>query len=99
MRMMMKVSIPAEGGNKAIKDGTLPKTMAGFMEQHKPEAAYFTSTGGDRTAYFVFDLKDAASIPSVAEPFFNGLNAKIEISPVMNAEDLKVGLDRVAKSH
>jgi hypothetical protein len=41
----------------------------------------------------VFDLKDPSEIPAIAEPFFLNLNAKVEFSPVMNAEDLKKGLE------
>ena len=97
MRMLMKVSIPVEAGNKGVKDGTLPKTFVGFIEEHKPEAAYFVAEGGKRTAYFFFDLKDPSSIPAAAEPFFMNLNAAIECTPAMNAEDMKVGVARAAK--
>ena len=36
-----------------------------------------------------------ADMPRVAEPFFMGLNAKVEYAPAMNAEDLKKGLSRL----
>jgi hypothetical protein len=40
-----------------------------------------------------FDMKDASEIPAIAEPLFAGLNARIQLLPVMNADDLKRGLD------
>jgi hypothetical protein len=97
MRMLMKVSIPVEAGNKAIKDGTLPKTMLGFVERFKPESAFFTAENGKRTGFFVFDMKEPSLIPSIAEPFFINLNAEITMSPVMNLEDMKVGVERAMK--
>jgi len=97
MRMMMKVSIPVEAGNKGVKEGGLPKTVMAFVEQMKPEACYFTSEGGKRTALFFFDLKDPTMIPSAAEPFFMNLNASIDLSPVMNLEDMKVGVEKAMK--
>jgi hypothetical protein len=45
----------------------------------------------------VFDMKDASSIPVVAEPFFMGLNADVQFTPVMNADDLKAGLEKAMK--
>jgi hypothetical protein len=96
MRMMMKVCIPVEAGNRGVKDGTLPRTFGTFIEQHKPEATYFVAEGGKRTALFFFDLKDPASIPSVAEPFFMNFNAAVECTPAMNAEDMKAGVARAA---
>lgn len=97
MRMMMKVSIPAETGNKAIKDGSLPKTIMAFVEQYKPEGSYFIAQDGLRTGYFFFDLKDTVSIPSVAEPFFMALGANIELVPAMNLEDMKAGVERAMR--
>jgi hypothetical protein len=95
MRMMMKVTIPTEHGNKAVKDGTIGKIIGQWSEQHQPEAAYFGTQNGDRAAFFVLDIKDASQVPAIAEPFFQGLNAKIEAFPVMNPQDLKAGLEKL----
>ena len=57
MRMMMKVTIPVEGGNRALAEGLLPKTMGAFMEQQKPESAYFTAQNGQRTIILDSDLR------------------------------------------
>lgn len=97
MRMMMKVSIPVEAGNHGVKEGSLPKTVMGFVDQYKPESCWFTAEEGKRTAFFVFDLKDPTLIPSVAEPFFMNLHAAITLSPAMNLEDMKVGVEKAMK--
>ena len=97
MRLMMKVSIPVEPGNKGVAEGILPKTVLAFVESHKPEACYFVAENGKRTGYFFFDLKDASSIPLAAEPFFMNLGAGIEITPAMNLEDMKAGVQRAMK--
>jgi len=92
MRMMMRVYIPVEAGNGAIKNGSLAKTIQQFMDAAKPEAAYFVADGGERTAYFFFDLKEPSDIPTIAEPFFSNLQAAIDVTPAMNIEDVKAGL-------
>lgn len=97
MRMMMKVSIPVQSGNKTIKEGVLPKTVMQFVEQYKPEGAWFTAQNGLRTAFFVFDMKNTNDIPSIAEPFFMNLDATIELSPAMNLEEMKSGVERAMK--
>ncbi len=54
-----------------------------------PEAAYFTTMGGQRTMIAVFDMKaPTADMPRIAEPLFMGLGAAIEFMPCMNADDL-----------
>ncbi|HLH69781.1 MAG TPA: hypothetical protein VKY90_12305 [Candidatus Dormibacteraeota bacterium] len=95
--MMMKVQIPVGRGNETLKDGTLPRIMREALEALKPEAAYFTTMEGQRTAVLVFDLKDVASIPKIAEPFFMRLDARVDMAPVMNAQDLESGLKQVAE--
>jgi hypothetical protein len=97
MRTMMKVKIPVEAGNRCIKDGSIGKILGGVAEAIKPEAAYFGSSNGKRTAYYVFNLKDPSQIPSIAEPLFNQLNAEIEFMPVMNADDLMKGVSQLPR--
>jgi hypothetical protein len=93
MRMMLKILIPTETGNHAIKDGSLHKIFEATMSKIKPEAAYFIAEHGHRCAMMFFDMTDASDIPGIAEPLFAGLNAKVQLLPAMNAEDLKRGLD------
>jgi hypothetical protein len=89
---MMKVTIPVEPGNAAIKNGTLAQIVGGVLEQVNAEAAYFGATDGVRSGYIVFDLKSPADIPSIAEPLFLGLNAGVEFMPVMDVADMKAGV-------
>lgn len=96
MRTLLKVSMPVEAGNKAIKDGTLPATIQSIIDSHRPEASYFYAENGKRTALFVLDLKDTAQIPELAEPLFQTLNAEVQFYPVMNAADLRSGLEKAS---
>ena len=95
MRVLMTVQMDTEASSRAIKDGSLPKVMESTLSQLHPEAAYFTTHDGYRTAYIVFDLQEPAQMPQIAEPLFSGLNARIFWSPVMNADDLREGIGRL----
>ncbi len=72
MRMMLKVTVPVEAGNKGIKDGSLARTIQSTTDRLKPEAAYFLADEGSRTALFFFNMQDASQIPGIAEPLFMG---------------------------
>jgi hypothetical protein len=95
MRTFVKVSVPVQRGSKAVQDGTLGKIISDFVERARPEAAYFGLEAGQRTAFFVIDTKDASELPPLFEPIFAGLDAAVECSPVMNAEELKLGMSRI----
>lgn len=95
MRTLVKVQVPVQRGNKAIADGSVAKVIGDFMERAKPEAAYFGAEAGQRTAYFVIDLKQTSDLPPLLEPVFIALDAAIEFTPVMNAEELKQGLAQI----
>src|SRR5262245_20262856 len=97
MRMMMRVMFDLEKANEAIKSGSMGKILENALKEIKPEASYFTAEDGNRTGYFFFDMKDTTQIPTLAEPFFLQLGAKIEIKPVMNADDLKAGLAKLPR--
>jgi Domain of unknown function (DUF3303) len=98
MRMMMTASMDVEAANEAIKNGMLPQIVKEFHEKHKPEAMYFGVENGQRTAYMVFDLKEASDIPSIAEPWFIHLKAKIAAQPVMDMADMQAGISKAMAS-
>ena len=66
-----------------------------MMEDLKPEAANFHAVDGDRGGFFVVNMQDSSQIANIAERLFFGLNAKIELVPVMTADDLRKGLSGV----
>jgi len=86
--MLMTVKMPVEAANAAAKDGTLNKTLKSILDELKPEAAYFTTTGGMRSALVIFDMADTSQMPAIAEPWFLAVKASIDVQPVMTAEDL-----------
>jgi hypothetical protein len=92
MRMMLKIMIPTEAGNRTIKDGSLPKVFEATMSKLKAEAAYFVAEDGVRTAMIFFDMRDSSDIPSIVEPLFVGIDAEVALLPVMNADDLRKGM-------
>jgi hypothetical protein len=38
-----------------------------------------------------FDLEESSDIPAITEPFFQKVNASVELLPVMNQDDLRPG--------
>ena len=93
MRFMLTFRIPPEKGNAMIKDGTLDQTLRSILEELEPEAAYFTPIEGARAGYLFINMDDASQIPPMVEPLFIGLDATVQIHPVMVPEDLqKAGL-------
>ncbi len=87
--------MPAAAGSRAVSDGTVGRLMQNTVERWKPEAMYFTAHDGRRCAYIIFDMADPSDLPPFAEPFFRELDAEMEVSPVMNAEDLQKGMSRL----
>ncbi len=99
MRTLLKVSIPVEAGNAAIKAGTLGGTIERILADLKPEAAYFyADEQGQRSGLIIFDMKDTSQIPAIAEPWFLAFNAKISLQPVMNQQDLTSAAPSITKA-
>ncbi len=92
MRTLLRVTMDVAAGNNAIKNGSLARIMKATMDRLQPEASYFLPIDGCRACIMVFDLKDPSMIPSIAEPFFLELNAKVDMCPCMNADDMREGV-------
>ena len=95
MRMMIKFALPVEASNDAVRSGKLQKVFQQLVEDLKPEAGYFFPNGGERGGFFVVDMRDLSQVADIAERFFFGLNARIEMVPVMAADDLQKALSGV----
>ena len=94
MRVMISFSIPMEEGNEAYKSGALKKLMQQYLEEHKPEAAYFApNEDGERGGIIVVNINDSSEMIKFAEPLFLNLNARVTFRPVMNAQDLARGME------
>lgn len=88
MRFLFKVGIPVEAGNGAAKEGKLHEKIQSLLAELKPEAVYFATDNGQRTAFIFMDMQDASQIPAIAEPWFLAFNAKVDMQPVMVPDDL-----------
>jgi len=95
MRMMVRFSFPTEEGNEGLKSGKVLKAFGMIMEELKPEAAYFYPDGGERGGLFVINMEQGSDVAEVAERFWYGLNANVEMTPVMTAEDLQKAMPAV----
>jgi len=95
MRMMIKFSFPVDAGTAAIRTGKVEKIFQQLIEDLKPEAAYFHAVDGNRGGFFVVNMRESSQIAEIAERLFFGVSAKIELVPVMTADDLRKGLSGV----
>jgi hypothetical protein len=97
--MLLRVSIPVETGNAAVKAGTLASSIERILADLKPEAAYFfADDNGNRSGSVVFDMKETSQIPAIAEPWFLAFNAKVSFRPVMTPQDLAAAGPSIAKA-
>ena len=90
--MMLRWTVPVEKGNAMIEDGSMGTVVEAVLEKTQPEAAYFLAENGERSGMVVFDMKEPADIPRIAEILFRGADAAVEFIPVMNGDDLKAAL-------
>jgi hypothetical protein len=95
MRVMAKITVPVESGSQAVKDGTIGKLIQAAAERWKPEAMYFAPSEGRRAAFMVFDMPEPSDMVAFSEPWFQAVNADVEIIPVMTGDDVQKGLARL----
>ena len=86
MRILFTISLPVEAANNAARNGF--SAVQSILEEQKPEAVYFGTKDGKRTAFLIMQMEREADIPRILEPWFLSMNASVDVMPVMNAEDL-----------
>jgi hypothetical protein len=54
-----------------------------------------TGIDGERGGFFIINMQESSQIAEIVERFSFGLNAKVELVPVMGADDLHKALSGV----
>ena len=97
MRFIVRAQIPTEAGNKMVQNPKMIQDLEDYIRKTNAEASYFFEAGGERTMVFIVNISSADMIPAIAEPLFQGFNAKVEFHPVMVLEDLKKAVQKLGK--
>ena len=91
MRMMLKIKIPAEAGNRAIKDGSMMRAFESLREKLKPEATYFSMEDGMRCVFIFYNVEEQYQFLEIHEPLFNAMGALVFDAPALSWEDMAKG--------
>lgn len=92
MRILVQFTFPSAVGNEVVRSGRIEKFFQNIAEDLEPEAMYFFPADGERSGVMVIQTDDAAIAASVGERFWFGLQAKVKLTPCMNADDLANGM-------
>jgi hypothetical protein len=92
MRFLIRAKIPTEAGNKMVQDPNFLRKLEDYINKVNAEASYFFEADGIRVAAFIVDIQSADQIPVITEPLFSGMDAHVELHPVMSLDDLKKGI-------
>jgi hypothetical protein len=89
--MMLKIKIPPESGNRAVKDGTMAKAFESLNAKIKPEAVYFSMEDGMRCAFFFYDVAEEYQFLEIHEPLFAAMGALVYDAPALTWDDMAKG--------
>jgi hypothetical protein len=79
-----------------MQDGSAQRVLSQAFETLRPEATYFYPSEEGRTILFFIDVKESSDMPSIGDPFFKGLSARVTFTPVMNPQDFQAGVAKLA---
>lgn len=92
MRILLNAELDTTAANRAISEGRLAEINEQLLDNLRPEAAYFYARNGRRALTLVVDLPDPSSLPRIAEPLWQELDAHVEVVPCMTADELRGAL-------
>jgi hypothetical protein len=93
MRMMLKIKIPPDSGNRSAKDGSMAKAFRILKEQLNPEAAYFSMEDGMRCAYMFYNAKDLPDFVKIHEPLIQATGALVYDAPALSWGDMAQAIE------
>lgn len=100
MRCVIKVSLPVEKFNAAVRDGSAGRKLQQILDDTKPEATYFWADEGKRGGVMIVNVEKPSQIPAIAEPWFLYFDAAVEFHPCMTPQDLAAaGLEALGKKY
>ena len=97
MKFLIYAHFPTEAGNTMVKDPKFAQNLENYLNTLKPEAAYFTEYGGERTIVMAVNMPNDNMMPTIAEPLFQ-LGARVEFKPTMVLADLKEGIRKAIEA-
>ena len=95
MRVMIKFEFPVDSGNDIVRSGKINDFFDKLMADLQPEAAYFFPSNGNRGGVVFVNMEDSSEVALKAERLWFGLNARVEMTPVMAPEDLMKALAEI----
>lgn len=95
--MMVTFSFDSESGNDIVRSGKIAQIFEKLMADIKPEAAYMYPVGGQRGGHLIVNVTDSSAVAAIGERFWFALKANVEMTPVMNPEDLQKGLAEIGE--
>ena len=96
MRMLLKAVFDTEASNEVSRSGGAAPAIDQMVEALQPEAFYSFGEDGQRAILVVFDMEDPSQLPVVSDPLFMLGKAKVTVTPCMNLDDLKKGIEESA---
>jgi hypothetical protein len=92
---MVTFAFPTDHGNTVVASGKINEIFGHLMEDLEPEAVYLFPEAGVRGGLMVVNVSDSSAVAGIAERFWHGLHASVELRPVMNPDDLTQGLANI----
>jgi hypothetical protein len=94
MRMILKIKIPPESGNRAAQDGSMMKVFQSLHERLKPEATYLSMDDGMTCAYVIYEPNEEVQFLEIHEPLSRTIGALVYDYPALTWEDMVRGWEQ-----
>ncbi|NIM45494.1 MAG: hypothetical protein GTN80_07605 [Nitrososphaeria archaeon] len=95
MRFVIQFELPVEVGNAFEKDPKFLEILAQWLEQLKPEAAYFSSSR--RYVIVISEAESHEELSKLLVPIWHTFKVYPQVEPVITAEEAKAVFPKLAE--